>query len=85
MRQRTEVAARADGAAKRDERNDTAVEHGLHGVDEQQPHTGMSEEKGIEADHQRASHDFCRVIVREIGAVRVFAHTDRVAQQKVPL
>ena len=85
MRERTEIAAGADGAAQRDERNHAAVEHGLDDVDELAADAGVSLQKRIEPRGEHGADDVGGEVVRQIVGIAVLADADRVRQQQVAL
>ena len=70
MRERREVARRADAALRRDERHGVAVEQRLERVDDLRPNARIAaaEAEQLEQDHQ--PRDVARQRVAETGAVR---------------
>ena len=56
VRQRGEVARRAEAAARRDDRVDGGVQHGDEERDDIGPHAGQADRQGIRAQHHHRPH-----------------------------
>ena len=85
VRERTEIAARSNRTAQRNERNDAAIQHRLHDVHELAPHAGMSLQKRIQPRRQRGPHNFGAEVIRDIVGIRVVADADRMTEQQIAL
>ena len=85
VRERAEIAAGADGAAQRHERDHAAVEHRLHDVDELAADAGVSLQERVEPRGQNGADDVGGEVVREIVGIAVLADADGVREQQIAL